>query len=165
MLRRARDTKADITVITGIQQLAGDLIKIDGMSFGEPDDPRGSMAATEALEKLISTHYLKLEGRGRDVSSYRLTTAGWKRAESLDDASSVIATDTPTKAGDVSITGNLVAGTAELGPGGSVRAEGGTGHRGASGGNVKVGPGTYRAGDGGPGGKGGDIIIKGGDAE
>ena len=32
------------------------------------------------------------------------------------------------------------------------------------GGDVHLGPGTYRAGDGGPGGRGGDLIIKAGDA-
>lgn len=31
-------------------------------------------------------------------------------------------------------------------------------------GNVNLGPGSYKAGDGGPGGRGGDLIIKGGDA-
>lgn len=69
------------------------------------------------------------------------------------------------KAGDVSVTGSLAAGSGEHGPGGNVRVEGGTGRHGASGGDVTSGSGTYQAGAGGPGGKGGDITIKGGDAE
>ena len=69
-----------------------------------------------------------------------------------------------SKAGDVNISADLSAGSGKHGPGGDVRAEAGTGRHGASGGNVNIGPGTYKAGDGGVG-KGGDLIIKGGDAE
>jgi hypothetical protein len=68
------------------------------------------------------------------------------------------------KAGDVNVSGDLLAGSGRDGPGGDVRAEGGTGRAGATGGDANIGPGTYKAGDGGLG-KGGDIIIKGGDAE
>lgn len=68
------------------------------------------------------------------------------------------------KAGDVNISANLTAGSGKSGPGGDIRAEGGTGWHGASGGKVNIGPGNYRAGDGGVG-KGGDLIIKGGDAK
>ena len=70
---------------------------------------------------------------------------------------------TPT-AGDVNMSASLSAGSGEHGPGGDMRVEAGTGRHGASGGNVTIGPGTYKAGDGGVG-KGGDFIIKGGDAE
>ena len=70
----------------------------------------------------------------------------------------------PRKAGDVNISANLSAGSGKHGPGGDVRAEGGMGRHGASGGNVNIEPGSYKAGDGGIG-KGGDVIIKGGDAE
>jgi hypothetical protein len=69
------------------------------------------------------------------------------------------------RAGDVSVSADVAAGSGTDGPGGDVRIEGGTGRRGASGGNVTIGPGHYRGGDGGFGGKGGDLIIKGGDAE
>jgi hypothetical protein len=69
------------------------------------------------------------------------------------------------RAGNVSVSGDVSAGNGKEGPGGNVIIEGGTGRRGASGGDVDVGAGTYRAGDGGPGGPGGDIVIMGGDAE
>lgn len=69
------------------------------------------------------------------------------------------------RAGDVSVSGNVAAGDGTEGPGGHAIIEGGTGRKGASGGNVTIGPGTYKAGDGGLGGSGGDLIIKGGDAE
>ena len=69
------------------------------------------------------------------------------------------------EAGDVSVSGNLAAGDGLAGSGGNIIVEGGTGRGGASGGNVTIGSGTYKAGDGGPGGPGGDIRIKGGDAE
>ena len=75
-----------------------------------------------------------------------------------------ILTSNQRKAGDVNISANLSAGSGEHGPGGDVRAEAGTGRHGASGGSVNIGLGTYAAGEGGIG-KGGDIIIKGGDAE
>ncbi len=68
------------------------------------------------------------------------------------------------KAGDVNVSANISAGSGEHGPGGDARIEGGIGRHGASGGSVNVGPGEYRAGAGGLG-KGGDFIIKGGDAE
>jgi hypothetical protein len=70
-----------------------------------------------------------------------------------------------TKGGDVSVKGGVRAGDANEGPGGDARLEGGTGTGGASGGNVNLGPGTYSAGAGGRGGKGGDLVIKGGDAK
>ena len=76
-----------------------------------------------------------------------------------------IGSGTPRKAGDVSVAGNLAAGSGGHGPGGDVRVEGGTGRHGASGGNVTIGLGTHQAGAGGDDGKGGDLIIKGGDAE
>ena len=69
------------------------------------------------------------------------------------------------RAGDVSVSADVAAGDGTSGSGGDALIEGGTGHQGASGGNVTIGPGTYRAGDGGPGGSGGDLVIKGGDAE
>ena len=69
------------------------------------------------------------------------------------------------KAGSVSVSGDVAAGSGREGPGGDARIEGGAGRHGASGGDVMIGPGTYRAGDGGPGGKGGNLIIRGGDAE
>lgn len=92
----------------------------------------------------------------REVRSYR---------DKLHDALPAILSGTQRKAGDVSVAGNLTAGSGKHGPGGDVRVEGGFGRQGASGGNVSVGPGTHQAGAGGPGGKGGDLIIKGGDAE
>jgi hypothetical protein len=63
--------------------LPGDLIRIGGTTFGDPDDPRGSTEATEALERLVSLHYVKLAERGPQATLYRLSTAGWQRAESL----------------------------------------------------------------------------------
>jgi hypothetical protein len=69
------------------------------------------------------------------------------------------------KAGSVFVSADVAAGSGKEGPGGRVRLEGGTGRRGADGGDVTLGPGTYRAGDGGPGGNGGDFTAKGGDAE
>lgn len=68
------------------------------------------------------------------------------------------------KAGNVDVSGNISAGSGEHGPGGTARVEGGTGRHGASGGDVTIGPGTYKAGAGGVG-KGGDLIVKGGDTE
>jgi hypothetical protein len=69
-------------------------------------------------------------------------------------------------AGTVSISKAVItAGSGKEEPGGSVQIEGGTGRRGASGGAVSIEATTCRAGDGGPGGKGGDLTIKGGDAE
>jgi len=77
----------------------------------------------------------------------------------------VVTNNPQVKGGDVEVSGPIVAGAGLLGPGGHVKVEGGTGRKGASGGNVRVGPGEVRAGDGGPGGNGGSIVIKGGDAE
>lgn len=71
---------------------------------------------------------------------------------------------TQTRAGNVNVSGNVLAGSGEYGPGGNVRVEGGTGRHGAAGGDVRIEPGTYKAGDGGLG-KGGDLNIKGGDSE
>lgn len=90
-----------------------------------------------------------------EVRSYR---------DKLYEALPATLAQTQRTAGDVNISGNLSAGSGERGPGGDVRAEGGTGRNGASGGQVNLGPGTHRAGAGGLG-KGGDLIIKGGDAE
>lgn len=90
-----------------------------------------------------------------EVRSYR---------EKLYGALPGILTAMQRKAGDVNVAGNLSAGSGEHGPGGDLRAEGGTGRNGASGGDVNIGPGTHQAGAGGLG-KGGDLIIKGGDAE
>jgi hypothetical protein len=67
-------------------------------------------------------------------------------------------------AGSVNLFGDMTAGSGKEGPGGHIRAEGGTGRHGASGGDVNAGPGHYKAGNGGKG-PGGDIILKGGDAE
>lgn len=89
-----------------------------------------------------------------EVRSYR---------DKLYEALPGILAATQKDAGDVNVSGKLSAGSGQYGPGGDVRIEGGTGHHGASGGNVNIGPGTYEAGAGGLG-KGGDIIIKGGDA-
>ena len=72
--------------------------------------------------------------------------------------------NTEFRAGNVSVAGDVSAGDGKEGPGGNVTIKGGTGHRGASGGDVNIGPGTYKAGEGGPEGPGGDIDIKGGDA-
>ena len=69
------------------------------------------------------------------------------------------------RAGDVNVQGDLSAGHGSHEDGGDVIVKGGTGHRGASGGNVNVGPGNIRAGDGGSSGAGGNVIIKGGDAK
>lgn len=68
------------------------------------------------------------------------------------------------KAGGVVVSGNLLAGSGRYGDGGDLIVEGGTGRNGASGGDVAIGPGTHRAGAGGLG-KGGNLTIKGGDAE
>jgi hypothetical protein len=71
-----------------------------------------------------------------------------------------------SKAGSIFVSSDIAAGTGNVGPGGNVQLEGGIGRNGADGGDVMIGPGNYRAGDGGPGGgKGGDLVIKGGDAK
>ncbi len=84
--------------------------------------------------------------------------------EKLYSAMPAILAAAQKKAGDVNIVGNLSAGSGKHGTAGDVRAEGGTGRKGASGGDVNIGPGTYKSGDGGVG-KGGDLIFRGGDAE
>jgi hypothetical protein len=65
----------------------------------------------------------------------------------------------------VIVQGDVSAGDGSGGPGGDASIEGGKGCRGASGGNVSIGPGTYRAGKGGQKGPGGNLVIKGGDAD
>ncbi len=92
----------------------------------------------------------------REVKSYR---------DALYSALPAMLAGSQQKAGSVSVSGEVAAGSGKEGPGGDVRIEGGTGRRGAAGGDVTLGSGSYRAGDGGPAGKGGDFIIKGGDAE
>lgn len=73
--------------------------------------------------------------------------------------------DSQRRAGDVSVSADISAGSGSNAKGGDARIEGGTGYSGASGGNVSIGPGTYKAGDGGAGGTGGSLVIKGGDAK
>lgn len=114
------------------------------------------------------------EREPEDVAQRILERLGRNAAHSasaLDGTRASALTETPStgevarRAGSVAVAGNLAAGDANSGPGGDVRVEGGTGRHGASGGDVEIKSGEYRAGEGGPGGKGGDLIIKGGDAE
>jgi len=90
-----------------------------------------------------------------EVRSYR---------DSLYAALPTIVATVQRSAGSVDVSADISAGSGQYGPGGNARVEGGTGRNGASGGNVRVGQGTYRGGDGGLG-KGGDLIVKGGDVE
>lgn len=98
-----------------------------------------------------------------DQSEVRIVLRGSRLTCSRIFSVKEIVSSTQVRAGDVFVTGNLVAGSGENGPGGNINVEGGTGRRGASGGNVNV-SGNIEAGAGGVG-KGGDISIKGGDAE
>jgi len=75
------------------------------------------------------------------------------------------ATRTPVKAGSVSIQAAVRAGDGNQGPGGNAMISAGEGSNGASGGDINIGPGVYRAGDAGSNGRGGDLIIKAGDAK
>jgi hypothetical protein len=68
------------------------------------------------------------------------------------------------KAGNVVLHADVFAGNGSEGDGGNVYIEAGRGSGGASGGNIDLGPGTYRAGNGGQTGKGGDLVVKAGDA-
>lgn len=87
---------------------------------------------------------------------------GGTRATALAETQS---TEFARRAGKVSVAGDLAAGDANGGSGGDVRVQGGTGRYGASGGDVDIKCGEHKAGAGAPGGKGGDLIIKGGDAD
>jgi hypothetical protein len=117
-------------------------------------------ALDQLLErKLIADSGLKPGPGGNLLGWYAVQHAGYLLREKLLNQRRAAA-----KGGSVNISGNLSAGSGKEGLGGHIVAEGGTGRRGASGGDVNVGPGNHKAGDGGQG-PGGKITLKGGDAE
>ncbi len=143
--RRASDVmpfRFDMTEIAG-------LFSIDGYVWigdREPDD-----IAERILERLSRN------------AAHSASSSDGTRASSMQESPS---TDgVLRRAGNVTVSGILAAGDAIGGPGGDVQVQGGTGRHGAHGGDVDIKSGEHRAGAGGSGGKGGDIIIIGGDAE
>lgn len=78
MLRAAAANEGELYVLTA-EQIPKAVIRAGGKHFGNPEDARSCVEATEAFEKLCRAGYVARE----EGNLFRLTSDGFKRADSL----------------------------------------------------------------------------------